>query len=114
MTVSELQLNGIMLAVSGPVHAVRCESISQSSEMLLFGSPNALAFVMYGNSGSICKSLTECPDLQKCSATPDFSVFLSMMSLRCSFSLSRGCLPVCPIYWQLFFTFCLHVLCGTG
>ena len=47
MIISELQLNGIMLAVSGPVHAVRCESISQANEILFFGSPNALSFVAY-------------------------------------------------------------------
>ena len=35
-------------------------------------------------SGSICRSLTECPGLQKCFATPDLSVFLLMVSLRCS------------------------------
>ena len=44
---SELRLNGIMLAVSGPVHAFRCESISQANEILFFGSPNALSFVVY-------------------------------------------------------------------
>ena len=46
------------------------------------------------SSGSICRSTTECPDLQKCSATPDLSVFLLMMSLRCSLCLSRSRLPV--------------------
>ena len=61
------------------------------------------------SSGSICRSLTECPGLQKCSATPDLSVFLLMMSLRCSLSLSRSRLPVCPMYWQLSFPFCVHV-----
>ena len=45
------------------------------------------------SSGNICRSLTECPGLQKCSATPDLSVFLLMMSLRCSLSLSRSRLP---------------------
>ena len=44
---SELQLKGIMLAVSGPVHAVPCESISNANEILFFGSPNALSFVAY-------------------------------------------------------------------
>ena len=57
------------------------------------------------SSGSICRSLTECPGLQKCSATPDLSVFLLMMSLRCSLSLSRCRLQVCPMYWQLSFPF---------
>ena len=47
MIINELQLNGIMLAVSGPVHAVRCESITQASEISFFGSPNALSFVAY-------------------------------------------------------------------
>ena len=32
------------------------------------------------SSGSICKSLTECPGLQKCSATPDLSVFVNDVS----------------------------------
>ena len=50
------------------------------------------------SSGSICRSSTECPGLQKCSATPDLSVFLLMMSLRCSLSLSRSRLPVCSMY----------------
>ena len=36
-----------MLAVSGPVHAVRCESISQANEVLFFGSPKALTFVVH-------------------------------------------------------------------
>ena len=43
----ELQLSSFILAVSGPVHAVRCESINQANEVLFFGSPNALAFVVY-------------------------------------------------------------------
>ena len=62
------------------------------------------------SSGSICRSLTECPGLQKCSANPDLSVFLLMISLQCSLSLSRSRLPVCPMYWQLSFPFCVHVV----
>ena len=62
------------------------------------------------SSGSICRLLTKFPGLQKCSATQDMSVFLSMMSLRCSLGLSRSHLPVCLMYWQLSFPFCVHVL----
>ena len=36
-----------MLAVSGPVHAVLCESVSEANEVLFFGSPNVLTFVVY-------------------------------------------------------------------
>ena len=43
----KLQLVVFVLAVSGPVHAVGCESVSQANEVLFFGSPNALAFVVY-------------------------------------------------------------------
>ena len=43
---SKLQLSLFILAVSGPVHAVRCEGISQANEALFFGAPNALAFVV--------------------------------------------------------------------
>ena len=32
------------------------------------------------SSGSSCKSCTECPGLQKCSATPDVSEYLFIMS----------------------------------
>ena len=52
------------------------------------------------SSGSGCKSFTECPGLQKCSATPDVSERLFIMSRRCSLSLSLICRPVCPMYWQ--------------
>ena len=48
VTVSgKLQLVVFVLAVSGPVHAVRCECVSQANEVLFFGSSNALAFVVY-------------------------------------------------------------------
>ena len=39
----KLQLEVFVLAVSGPVHAVWCESVSQANEVLFFGSPNALS-----------------------------------------------------------------------
>ena len=48
VTVSgKLQLVVFVLAVSGPVHAVGCESVRQANEVLFFGLPNALAFVVY-------------------------------------------------------------------
>ena len=50
------------------------------------------------SSGSSCKSCIECPGLQKCSATPDVSERLFMMSRRCSLSLSLIRRPVCPMY----------------
>ena len=40
------------------------------------------------SSGSSCKSCTECPGLQKSSATPGLSECLLIMSRRCSLSLS--------------------------
>ena len=52
------------------------------------------------SSSSSCKSCMECPGLQKCSATPDVSELLFIMSRRCSLSLSLICRPVCPMYWQ--------------
>ena len=61
----------MVLVVSGPVHTIRCESVSKANGTLFFGPPNALALVEVSVS-----SLTECPDLQKFSATPDFSIFL--------------------------------------
>ena len=63
------------------------------------------------SSGSSCKSCKECPGLQKCSATPDVSVRLSIMSRRCSLNLSLMRRPVCPMYWQSIFSLrrhCLH------
>ena len=38
--------------------------------------------------------------LQKCSATPDLSTFLLIMSRLCSLNLSFCRLLVCPMYWQ--------------
>ena len=42
----KLQLVVFLLSVSGPVLAVRCESVSQANEVLFFGSPYTLAFVV--------------------------------------------------------------------
>ena len=50
------------------------------------------------SSGSSCKSCTECPGLQKFSATPDVSERLFITSRRCSLSLSLIRRPVCPMY----------------
>ena len=65
------------------------------------------------SSGSSCKSCMECPGLQKCSATPDVSVRLFIMSRRCSLNLSLMRRPVCPMYWQSVFlsldTVCIAV-----
>ena len=44
----------------------------------------------------VCKSCTECLGLQKCSATPDVSERLFILSRRCSSSLSLIRRPVCP------------------
>ena len=66
--------------------------------------------ILWAYYSKISPNLWACFPLQKCSATPDLSVFLLMMSLRCSLSLSRSRLPVCPMYWQLSFPFCVHVL----
>ena len=60
------------------------------------------------SSGSSCKSCTECPGLQKCSATPDVSVRLPIMSRRCSLNLSLMRRPVCLMYWQSVFSLCRH------
>ena len=62
------------------------------------------------SSGSSCKSCTECPGLQKCSATPDVSERLFIMSRRCSLSLSLIRRPVCPMYWQSVFLLRRHRL----
>ena len=62
------------------------------------------------SSGSSCKSCMECPGLQKCSATPDVSVRLFIMSRRCSLNLSLMRRPVCPMYWQSVFLSCRHCL----
>ena len=47
-----------------------------------------------------------CAGLQKCSATPDLSSFLLIMSHRCSLNLSLSPLLVCPMYWQFLFPLC--------
>ena len=62
------------------------------------------------SSGSSCKSCRECPGVQKCSATPDVSVRLFIMSRRCSLNLSLVRRPVCPMYWQSVFLSCRHCL----
>ena len=69
-----------LLAVSGPVHAARCERIKPMkycSLARLTLSPS----LCIRSSGSIFRSLTECPGIQKCSATPDLSVFLLMICI---------------------------------
>ena len=55
------------------------------------------------SSGVMARSWMVCAGLQKCSATPDLSSFLLIMSCRCSVNLSLSRLLVCPMYWQ-----CLH------
>ena len=52
------------------------------------------------------RSWMVCAGLQKCSATPDLSSFLLIMSRRCSLNLSLSCLLVCPMYLQFLFPFC--------
>ena len=47
-----------------------------------------------------------CAGLQKCSATPDLSSLLLIMSRRCSLNLSLSRLLVCPMYWQFLFPLC--------
>ena len=46
------------------------------------------------------RSLVACSGLHKCSATPDLSTFLMIMSRLCSLNLSFSCLLDCPMYWQ--------------
>ena len=62
------------------------------------------------STGSSCKSCLECPGLQKCSATPDVSVPLFIMSHRCSLNLSLMRRPICPMYWQSVILLCRHCL----
>ena len=62
------------------------------------------------SNGSSCKSCTECPGLQKCSATPDVSERPFIMSRLCSLSLSLMRRPVCPLYWQSVFLLRRHRL----
>ena len=61
------------------------------------------------SSGSSCKSCMECPGLKKCSATPDVSVCLFIISRRCSLNLSLMRRPVCHMYWQSVFLSCQHL-----
>ena len=62
------------------------------------------------SSGSSCKSCTECPGIQKFSATPDVSMRLFIMSRRCSLNLSLLRRPIFPMYWQSVFLSCRHCL----
>ena len=41
----KLQLVVFVLAVNGPIHAVRCESVSQANDVLFFCSPDRPVFV---------------------------------------------------------------------
>ena len=52
------------------------------------------------SNGVTIRSLMVCSGLQKCSATPDLSIFLLIMSRLC---LSFSRLLVCPMYWQFLF-----------
>ena len=44
------------------------------------------------SNGVTVRSLMVCSGLRKCSATPDFSTFLLIMSRLCSLNLSSACL----------------------
>ena len=52
------------------------------------------------SNGVLVRSLLVCFGLQKCSATPDFSTFLLIMSRLWTLNLSFSRLLVCPMYWQ--------------
>ena len=52
------------------------------------------------SNGVKVRSLVVCSGLQRCSATPDLSTFLLIMSRLCSLNLSFSRLFVCPMYWQ--------------
>ena len=52
------------------------------------------------SNGVTLRSFMVCSRLQKCSATPDLSTFLLIMSRLCSLNLSFGRLLVCPMYLQ--------------
>ena len=58
------------------------------------------------SNGVMARSWMVCAGLQKCSATPDLSSFLLIMSRRCSLNLSLSRLLVCPMYWQFLFPLC--------
>ena len=57
------------------------------------------------SSGVMARSWMVCAGLQKCSATPDLSSLLLIMSRRCSLNLSLSRLLVCPMYWQFCFRY---------
>ena len=68
---------------------------------------SALSF----SNGVTVRSLMVCSGLRKCSATPDLSTFLLIMSHLCSLNLPFSCLLVCLMYWQFLCSFvkqCLH------
>ena len=52
------------------------------------------------SNGVTVRPFMVCSGLQKCSATPDLSTFLLIMSRLCSLNLSFSRLLVCPMYWQ--------------
>ena len=52
------------------------------------------------SNGVTVRSSVVCSGLQKCSPTPDLSIFLLIMSRLCSLNLSFSRLLVCPMYWQ--------------
>ena len=56
------------------------------------------------SNGVTVRSLVVCSGLQKCSATPDLSTFLLIMSRLCSLNLSFSRLLVFPMYWQFLCT----------
>ena len=62
------------------------------------------------SSGVMARSWMVCAGLQKCSATPDLSSLLLIMSRRCSLNLSLSRLLVCPMYWQFLFPLCRNSL----
>ena len=74
-----------MLWVSGPVHAVCVRVLAKPMKYCSLAHLTFSCSLCICSSGRICRSLAECPGLQKCSATPDLSVSLLMMSLRAVF-----------------------------
>ena len=89
--------------VSGSVHAIRCESVCKANEVLLFGCWTLSHLLLSFSNGVTVRSLMVCSWLQKCSATPDLSTFLLIMSpdlSTFSLNLSFSRLLVCPMFWQ--------------
>ena len=74
--------------------------VCKANEVLLFGCWTLSHLLLSFSNGVTVRSLMVCSWLQKCSATPDLSTFLLIMSRLCWLNLSFSRLLVCPMYWQ--------------